>query len=422
MTLLNSPIPISTERISLAGNAGEANVSLRMLPEPRIMIEGHFPFDLSRYFDEMKDDYTSLTFTDRAIDVPVLLTSSAFHDGRCTFTALPLERIVVGERSPKAVRVEFDVLNFPALRRRGPQTQDDADAEFRAGEWLIHLRSKSDVVETIKGLRESGGFAPTISGTLRRVDGGEFDYAAASEALTVLYNFLSFSRGFWTDLVLPVAFDRAGRKVWEEWGPRDSTPWRGIESLLPQFAEGAVMTEIFPGFWKRWQDPVWRKPLELAVYWYLGSNKAESGAEGSIMLTQNALELLAWNVLVKERRVLSASTFRSSAAADKIRILLHTAGIPLALPPELVELEKLRKKQTEWIDGPAVFVGFRNSIVHPGDKPVFLDASGEARVNAMNLGQWYIELTLLHVLGHTGDYRSRVAARNDRTQRVPWER
>jgi hypothetical protein len=393
-----------------------------MLPEPRVVIQGEFPYDLFGYFDELKNDNANLAFTDLAVDVPVLLTSRTFHDGRCTFTAVPREPIVVGNRSQGAVRVEFEVLNFPALRKRGPQTEDDPDAELSSGDWLIQLRSKNEVADTITGLRESGGFAPTISGSLQRADGGEFDYTAASDALTVLYNFLSFSRGFWTAIVLPVAYDRTGKKVWEDWGERDTTAWRTIESWLPRFDAETILADVFPGFWKRWHDPTWREPLELAIYWYLGSNKGASGAEGSIMLTQNALELLAWTVLVKDLRILDASTFKSGKlpAADKIRLLLHTAGVPLELPAELTELEKVRKGHTQWTDGPATFVGFRNSIVHPGDKPLFLAAPGEARVEAMDLGQWYLELSLLSVLGHKGEYRSRIAHRNNRTRRVPW--
>lgn len=398
-------------------------MSLRMLPEPRVVIQGEFPSDLFSYFDELKDDYITLAFTDRAVDVPVLLTSRTFHDGRCTFTALPRERIVVGNRSQEAVRVEFEVLNFPALRRRGPQTQDDPDAELRAGEWLIQLRSKSDVADTIKGLQASGGFAPTISGSLQRTDGGEFDYTAASDALTVLYNFLSFSRGFWAAIVLPVAYDRTGRKVWEEWGERDTTGWRSIQSWLPRFEAEPILADVFPGFWNRWHDPAWKEPLELAIYWYLGSNKVESGVEGSIVLTQTALELLSWTFLVKERQVLDAAAFTPGklSGADKIRLLLHTVGIPLSIPSEMGELEKVARGRN-WTDGPSAFVGLRNSIVHPADQRIFMKVPGEARADAMHLGQWYIELALLYLLGHTGEYRSRVADRNQRVQRVPWGR
>ncbi|HEX2211449.1 MAG TPA: hypothetical protein VHG93_27435 [Longimicrobium sp.] len=422
MNLPNSPRPISTERVSINGNVCDADVSLRMLPEPAIVIRGEFATDISNYLT-FNDDVATLTLMDRGLDIPILLTSRNFHSNQCAFTARPVERIILGNLDQEAVRVEFEVLNFPELRKRGPQSEGDADVELRAGEWVIYLRTKSDAGSSIRGLKESGGFASTICGTLCKADGGGFVYSAASEVLTGCYNFLSFSRGFWTAIVLPVAYDRAGSKVWEEWAMRDSTSWRGIESWLPSFGAETIMAEVFPGFWKYWNDPGWKESIELAIYWYVGSNKGESGAEGSIILTQTALELLSWMVLVKDRRVLDAAAFTPGklSGADKIRLLLHTLDIPLPLPSGLVELDKVRRGRN-WTDGPAAFVGLRNSMVHPGDHKIFITAPGRARADAMELGQWYIELALLRLFGYVGEYSSRVAERNQGVQRVPWER
>lgn len=416
----NSPILISTEPASLAGNICEAKISFRMLPEPQIVFEGEYPIALSGYFDQVKDGQAILSLTDRAVDIPVLLTSRAFRNGKCTFTALALDGVVIGDQSKEAVRVEFEVLNFPALHKRGPRTEQDPDVELSAGEWLIHLRSKSNVDETIKGLKEVGGFAPTLAGTLQRTDGNAFDYHGASEVLNAVYNFLSFSRGYWTHLILPVAYDRAGLKVCEEWRVRNTTNWRGIESWLPSFGAEPILASVFPMFWRQWHDPIWREALELAIYWYLGSNKGESGAEGSIVLTQTALELLSWTVLVKDKRVLDKGAFSPGklSGADKMRLLLHTLGIPLVIPSELSELKKISSGRN-WPDGPAAFVGLRNSIVHPGDQRTFTSSPGLARVEAMNLGQWYLELVLLKSLGYTGEYRSRVADQRQPIDQVP---
>lgn len=58
------------------------------------------------------------------------------------------------------------------------------------------------------------------------------------------------------------------------------------------------------------------------------------------------------------------------------------------------------------MDGPSTLVKMRNNLIHP---QMSEDVSLNAYMQAHDLGQWYVELFLLWLIGYNGEYANRVA-------------
>jgi len=182
--------------------------------------------------------------------------------------------------------------------------------------------------------------------------------------------------------------------------------------------------EAFPVFFQRLGDKTWNEPLNLAIHWYIESNTSRDNVEGAIILQQAAFELLAWTLLVEDRGILSEDGIQRLPAADKLRLLLSTSGIPLALPSEFQDLLAVAK-QYDWMDGPAALTEIRNALVHanPSKRRRILDQSFGIRLDAWQLGQWYLELAILHLCDYRGHYSNRLLRgrwHGDEVERVPW--
>src|ERR1700686_2583666 len=107
----------------------------------------------------------------------------------------------------------------------------------------------------------------------------------------------------------------------EDWGSRMLDARREPKNWLDR-DHGDAMIEVFPGFWRLMEDPVWRNAVRTAVYWYVRADTNHVGPDGAIILMQAALERLAWHVLVQQHRVVSEEVFsRKLPTADRIRLL-----------------------------------------------------------------------------------------------------
>jgi hypothetical protein len=340
-------------------------------------------------------------------------------------TAIPTGSVLIGGVED-ASKVEFRLLNFPDFfvqKDRDNRISVERKLLLAADDWRIEIAPTEETPEVVKYLRVNGGYAFTHIGSLRRIDSQPFPMSAATDVSTALGYFLSFACGAWIGPVLAIGIDSSGSRVWEDWGVGVCSSWSSRDSWFDPW-RADLLSQVFSGFWRRWMDPVWKEPLALALYWYIGSNVGSSeGIEGAILLAQTALELLAWVLLVEDKKSLNAAGFKRLTAADQIRLLLSWLQVPLSVPPELDDLQRLSREYN--LDGPSVLTEIRNGIVHPGDRTDPKRRSkqdGDARIQAWSLAQWYIDLSFLSLFGHAGEYANRLLRGRmlGNVQRVPW--
>jgi hypothetical protein len=149
--------------------------------------------------------------------------------------------------------------------------------------------------------------------------------------------------------------------------------------------------------------------------------------DGSLILTQCALELLSWFVIVKVHGALSEEGYGQLAnAADKFRLALSLLGIPAGIPAGLQELRATAatlKDQWKTGDIADAVVGARNYLIHPTQ-------SRKGKRRAQRDYPWYelfqgaqrtLELMLLRLIGYSGDFHDRTKVQElNRILRVPW--
>jgi hypothetical protein len=258
-------------------------------------------------------------------------------------------------------------------------------------------------------------------GQVAREDGADFTSEQIEDLLSCLCYFLSFALGRWAGPTLPIGFDRDGNLVFEEWGMRRTAggPWNGSYSWLDK-RHSELLAQVFPGFVTLWKNATWREPLTHALYWYLGASDRGVGIgnDTGLILAQTALELFAWTHCVQDRKMVSPGAFKPRAltAADKLRLLASSLGIPKEIPPVLSAL--LGRPGKKWEDGMDAITAIRNSLVHP-------DGANESvgtYYEAYNLSLWYIDLILLRLCGHKGNYANRLVPSRmvGTVEPVPW--
>lgn len=397
--------------------SGRGTALIKWFPRPRV--------EINVSFDDKapKADEFIVEFHGRTDHIPLVCTNrtDSGHGTEMTLRARR-EPFFVCSGDPLS-SVFFCVLNFPELSASARSA-----LVLEANGWRISLQQVPGSKEVYQKLEEEGGYAFTHVGEISRVDGGLFSNEKVCSLLEALHFFLSFAAGAWAPPAFPVGLAASGEKVWEEWGIGKSHMYGSARPSWMDKFSGESLTDIFPGFHKKWGSPIWRKTLNDVIYWYLNANNQSIGTDTGIILGQAALELFAWTDLTQDSQIVSENSFESPSMTENLRTVLHRSGIPLRIPSHLKDLRQLtqtlrRQYGDQDVDGPKIFTELRNNLVHPKDKRVEKHKKGLVTYECSVLGRWYIDLLLLHLFGYEGKYanrckRSRYAGE---TEPVPWK-
>lgn len=276
-----------------------------------------------------------------------------------------------------------------------------------------------EVRELSKAARRDSGFVITHVGEWRPAS-GQMTVAEAQETLTMLFMWFGFLRGAWAGPLFPLGL-RDGEVVWRQFGSWDIDESRPVTTWLPEQTP-LDLSDLFRGFVTRWSDPAWRSPLNTAVHWLVEANSPVLGLEGRIVLSQVALEMLAWAVLVEAEQLHSRTDFRRLSAAGRIRVLLQHFGVPTAVPDYMPDLARMC--QGDPFDGPGVITRVRNALVHATEDNRTTIAALDAMTwfECSQLAMQYLDLAVLAACGHTGHYARRAwkGWKGDDEVPVPW--
>lgn len=329
----------------------------------------------------------------------------------------------IGNESTQMSLLIFHLFNFVDLhgtRRTTEQSGSTMHAiehvDLICDEWNVELKSLLSTRESIKTLKEEGGYRLTHIGSIRRADSTLFSGKDAQKYLSALRFYLSFAKGGWCEPICAVGFDASDNHVWESWSsPKE--PWHSPMSWFDPH-NSSQLAILFPGFMNKWKDGDWGEAFHEVIYWYLNANYSSRGIDAGIILTQAAIERLSYEYAVKYKRLLTVNRFKDLWASDKFRLLFSSLGIPLEIPKETPELEKLAKK-FNWIDAQHALTEIRNSLVHPEHKK--RSQLDSAYYEAWNLGLWYLEMGLLAICDYSGIYGNRLKQRwVGQVEDVPW--
>ena len=430
--LIDRPIVLekTTVELLLDDNSvtARAKIVLRLTPRPRVIIE--FDFPRSEHDQATAYNTANQIQSRQYLDIRISASTNirtlvgaewklGGKDSWCSGMLIPTTQPVTVANEPANIsRCKFVLLNFPSLWGAQDIHRSKSDISgvtvqrmpLHAGPWSIELKGVDRVMSLDIQMKRLGGSAITHSGSIKRTDGGDFPLEELKVVLDALHLFLSFVRGSYCGLAFLSGQDSKRKTVWKQWGSREVEPWRGPLSSWVSPIESEMLSAVFDGFWQRFIDPAWNNTVSQVLRWYLRSNESSEPAVG-IILTQATLERLSH--ATKERE--------SGAPGERIAAALMEARIDPQIPLQCPALIALAQSHRYWEHGPHAFVDIRNDLVHP--KPKLGLISAEAYAEVQHLGQWYIELMLLHLFGYSGRYYNRLELRADKgaqIQHVPW--
>jgi hypothetical protein len=431
MKAVNEPIRLLDKGLSLrqAPRAAPIPLSgvLRLVwqPSPRIEFEGEGTLAV----DPLAEDVT-LVFASPLAEAPVILSewtlSDRSHAVRLTLTLASRAELV---RSASDIDgLTFYLANFPeyfgALIKRDDQT---ARSLFRG---RIDLQSPTatcwvdeipEVSEIRRQARRNGVYIISHVGKLFLSQ--QATHQDIEKLLGTLHLFFGFLCGSWCGPLLPKGFYGAAL-VWEQLATWSLSGAKAVTTWLPQRSP-LDLSSLFEQFLGLSRQLLWEEPLRTALGWYVAANSPDVTNETSIVLSQIALEMLAFVELVEVRALFPLNDFndpRQYSAAKRIRALLSHLKIPMQVPSHLVELPQMVPSLAS--DGPEAIVYIRNRLVHATarNRANLANVTGIQMLEAAQLGLNYFELVLLALLGYSGKYARRAwrGWKGDDETDVPW--
>ncbi len=416
----NAPITLTETNIVFDVNGEQvkmpAKAILRLLPEPGLVIECQD----SLTADNLRlqnlsfgdNDYITASIFDQKSEFIVGQSSLRIaEDSQIGLALFPKkEPVSIHLRGESLSSVEFGVLNFPKfLGGQDKRIEKDGNinrvgtVQMKAHNWTIEITSESNLPEVKQLLDSQGGYAVTHTGTIKRSDGSSFSVQDVQPLLEGLRLFLSFARGAFCGVTLVKGNDQNGQIAWERWGTHKVTPWYNPPSWFDR-NHGEILSEVFSGFLKSYEEQ--QELIRMLVGFYVSSNLGGHGVgiDASLILTQAALERLSYKEIGGKPGVRIAKCLEGNGISDEIP----------------TDCEALRAVHS-WKHGPHAVVEIRNNLVHPKQK--YGDISTSAYFEAWSLGQWYVELTLLHMFDYNGEYGNRMIQKSrGEVELVPWAR
>jgi hypothetical protein len=318
----------------------------------------------------------------------------------------------------KALReVSFALLDYPLSGNLFPDLLAK-EVTFPCGQFDVTIK---DPTEKHFRVPTTLGLSPhtlSNSGILTERNGRVFSSETARIALDNVHDTLSFAAGRWVGITFVEASDASRSPAWFRWGTSRMSPastkdnWhdpRHPEWLAP-VCNGMLEVKAVEETWD---------VIRTALYWYMRSNTRGAGIDSSLILSQCALELLSWFVIVKRTGALSEEGYgQLNNASEKLRLSLALLGISRQIPAGLKKVVAVK----EWKDVADAIVQARNYLVHPTQS-----RSGKRRAKRdypwyelWTAAQWLLELVILRLIGYSGNYRNRTQLKFDAVERVPW--
>jgi hypothetical protein len=339
-------------------------------------------------------------------------------------TSLRLRSFECGDATVPLSYALLHVANFPLLHGRPISWPDGCVASgrlhFEGEGWRITLDQVKGASDLEKKLASNGGFGLTHVARVERVSGNAF---TASDLKAVTQAFMYFC---WlcaarrAGPVLPVGFDAEDAPVWADW----DAPWidrfEAAETWL-DWAHADEAESLFPTFIARFMDPYWRQVLILAIQHFLAAGRPQP-LERAIVMAQVLLETVSYSWLLNEVKARTHDSYKDHSAAQNIRKMLTSMGIPIEVPKRLSALRGVRTENGHVADGPHALTLTRNDLVHRKVSTVGINY--DVIEDAWRLGAWYADLTVLRLCGFNGMYRSRLQENKwtGAVEPVPWAR
>jgi hypothetical protein len=341
------------------------------------------------------------------------------------------KEVIKGDKSIPVNKINFAVPNFTLELWETPVTSKINgnnsllnQITFENKDFLIKIDKTDDFRDRKKELKSKGGYITLYCGALTKKKKGSILAEDVNDIFQCFSSFLTFLNGRkCSPHFRQGSVDK--EVIWTDYSGYYVDIYKEVNSWpVRNYIEG--YNDIWQKFYAIWNDPTRKGDdfLSTVIHWYVSANSNAILSIGSIIIAQTALELLYnWHVIEHEEMLFGPDGSNISAS-NKIRLLLSQLKVKPKIPDGLTELQAFAKKE-KIKDGPEAFVYIRNAIVHSqNEKRIKLTSISDTTIyDALRLGLWYIELSLLYILNFQGKYSNRCSIAKwvgDDVEYVPW--
>jgi hypothetical protein len=338
-------------------------------------------------------------------------------------------RAVFGDKS---IAVEKLIFAVPNLRDfHGLPVKSKTEKKFHVlsnrlrlenDTFLINIDKCIDYKEKIRSLEEKGGYNILYYGELISKK-GSIKLDDSSEIFHCLATFLTFLNGRRISVFfIQGIFEE--EVIWCDYTDYVLDSFKHVQSW-PQRSSIRGLNELWQQFSALWKDDNDKNFLTSAVHWYIEANSNRGFTEGSIIMAQTALELLYNWWIIENKKMILGKDSENINASNKIRLISSQLNISYSVPSSFTLLQKFVDENENINDAPEAIVQIRNAIVHSQqEKRKKLDSIHyKAKYEALQLSIWYIEMTLLKILGFNDRFFDRCSKKGfarEAERYVPW--
>ncbi|MBN8720496.1 MAG: hypothetical protein J0H85_13675 [Sediminibacterium magnilacihabitans] len=294
---------------------------------------------------------------------------------------------------------------FAKNEKRDITEEQDYFITFTINDYELSLQHFMHEAKTQSIIR--GGFMLTGAVEIRKT-GKKISLSEADELMEIFRKYLSFFNGH---MITPAIVSGVveNQVTYQSFRSiHDAESFSPTMSWLPRYAHKKQLDASWKKFYAFYQTKNEKDCLELVIHWYLVSLYTKSGVEASLVLIQNALELLCSWILVEREFILDKND-NDISAASKINILLTWAGILNKIPDALKHLTGFANSNNI-LSGPEAITHIRNKMVHPDlkNRKRYREFTFPVKYEALQMALNYCELVLLRLLEYNDGYRSRI--------------
>jgi hypothetical protein len=341
--------------------------------------------------------------------------SKTLNSDSVTVEGTMTTRSVYKDRSIPVTKLRFAIPNLRELNGLTTKAETDygyqtsnSRTEFVYNDYTIIIDQHPNFKDLNNSLKAKGGYLILYSGELTSKK-GVIKYDEIKEVFKCFSNFLSFVNGRrCSPLFIQGVFEN--KEVWIDYTPYSVAQFKQVISWPQHFHSTKGFGKLWQNFCDIWSDEGDRDFLTNLIHWYTEVNSNTDFFAGSIVMTQAALELLYNWYVIEEKKMILGKDGENLSAANKIRILISNLKISYEIPKAFHELNLATFKAESAInDAPEIFVQIRNAIIHSQERKrnMLAKLSENVKFQALQLGLWYIELSLLYILKFDDKYFNR---------------
>lgn len=285
---------------------------------------------------------------------------------------------------------------------------------------ILDQRQNHDLLH--ESLEKQGGFLIFYNAEYKRNDLIKITKSEANSFFNSFSGFLTLINGSRSSPMFTEGVIN-DKTVWTDYSiyPVDSYKEVQTWSIECSIKELNALWENFHELWEENEEF-----LTSIIHWYVEANRPTSYIDGNLILVQTALELIYNWFVIEKGKLLHGTDADNISAANKIRLLLSKLNVTSEIPKPFTALqETLNGKIADLKDGPGVASYIRNCIVHSKAKnrENLRLITEEVKIQSLQLCLWYVELSILKILGYKGKYYNRCSGeiyREQGEQHVPW--